>query len=277
MVHNRTDGVASPIDLRDAKDELAIHQSQWRELEAANVGLQAGASDEIPSKRCQRLCARRGIWAAAMTPFNFDLSLDEDGYLRNMRQWVSDLKIDGLFSSGKQGEFSPMSFAERKRSFELAVEATKNRASTIMSCSDQNIETVIELAKYAQKLGWEVYLCSTPPHLMQTKTDLRMREYTDLAMRGDVKRARIVRNSLDPVRAALKETRPPKKPQAHQEYWQELLGQVGGPIRRPQRQLADSEKVATRAAFENCGLRGRRRSTKLDCLIVTGPSMKGNP
>jgi hypothetical protein len=41
------------------------------------------------------MSTRRGV-AAAMTPFNFDLSLDEDGYLRNMRHWVSDLKIDGL-------------------------------------------------------------------------------------------------------------------------------------------------------------------------------------
>lgn len=319
----------------------------------------------------------RGIWAAAMTPFNPDpdLSLDEDGYLHNMRHWVSDLKIDGLFISGKQGEFSSMSFAERKRSFELAVEATKGRGSTIMSCSDQNIETVIELARYAQavggdyvvihapmlyffeaqdqtvyeyyryiseqidigiamwshpdsgylmspelctriaelpnivaikysvrrelyarlthlardrlivstaseeewldnivELGWQVYLCSTPPYLMQTKTDLRMREYTDLAMRGDVKLARTVRDSLDPVRAALKKTRPPEKPQAHQKYWQELLGQVGGPTRRPQIQLTDSERATTRAAFESCGLRGaRRRPANLDCLIATTP------
>jgi 4-hydroxy-tetrahydrodipicolinate synthase len=311
----------------------------------------------------------RGIWAAAMTPFDPDLSLDERGYLRNMRHWVRDLKIDGLFISGKQGEFSSMSIAERKRSFELAVEATKDQGSTIMSCSDQNIETVIELAKHAQavgsdyvvihapvlyffeaqdqtvyeyykyiseqidigiamwshpdsgylmspelcariaempnivaikysvrremyarltnlarerlivstasedewldnivELGWQVYLCSTPPYLMQTKTDLRMREYTDLAMRGDVKRARTVRNSLDPVRTALRETRPPEKPQAHQKYWQELLGQVGGPTRRPQIQLTDSEKAATRTAFENCGLRGAAGAPRISIV-----------
>jgi 4-hydroxy-tetrahydrodipicolinate synthase len=43
----------------------------------------------------------RGIWAAAMTPFAPDLSIDEAGYRRNMRHWVEDLKIDGLFISGK--------------------------------------------------------------------------------------------------------------------------------------------------------------------------------
>ena len=54
-----------------------------------------------------------------------------------------------------------------------------------------------------------------------------MREYTDLAFRGDYAAARAVRDSLEPVRRALKSTRPPGKPHAHQKYWQELLGQVG--------------------------------------------------
>jgi 4-hydroxy-tetrahydrodipicolinate synthase len=303
----------------------------------------------------------KGIWAAAMTPFApGSLAMDEAGYRRNMAHWVGDLKINGLFVSGKQGEFASMSLAERKRSFEIAVEETQSRgASAIMSCSDQNIDTVVELAKHAQNVGaeyivvhapvlfffhaqeqtlyeyykyiseqvdigiamwshpdsgylmspevctriateipnivaikysvpremyakltrmvgdkliistaseeewfdnivelnWQVYLCSSPPYLLQTKNDLRMREYTDLAMAGDVKKAKVVRDSLNPVREAMKRTRPPEKPQAHQKYWQELLGQVGGPTRRPQLNLSDAEKAATRAAFESCGLR----------------------
>ncbi len=300
----------------------------------------------------------KGIWAAAMTPFAPDLSIDEEGYRRNMRHWTRDLKIDGLFISGKQGEFASMSVPERKRTFELAVEATAGHGATIMSCSDQNLDTVLELARHAQnvgadyivvhapvlhffhaqdetlyeyyryiseqvdigiamwshpdsgylmspelcariaelpnivaikysvpremyakltrlagdklivstaseeewfdnivELGWRLYLCSSPPYLLQTKSDLRMREYTDLAFRGEVARARAVRDSLDPVRQALKKTRPSEKPQAHQKYWQELLGQVGGPTRRPQLNLTEAEKAATRAAFESCGLR----------------------
>ena len=63
-----------------------------------------------------------------------------------------------------------------------------------------------------------------------------------------------VRDSLDPVRHALKKTRPPGKPHAHQKYWQELLGQVGGPVRRPLLPLTDAERAATKAAFEACGL-----------------------
>jgi len=105
------------------------------------------------------------------------------------------------------------------------------------------------------ELGWQVYLCSTPPYLLQTTDDRRMQEYTALAMRGEIDRARAVRDSLEPVRQALKRTRPQGTPQAHQKYWQELLGQAGGPVRRPLLDLTEDEKAATRAAFDGCGLK----------------------
>jgi 4-hydroxy-tetrahydrodipicolinate synthase len=105
------------------------------------------------------------------------------------------------------------------------------------------------------ELGWQVYLCSTPPFLLQTAADRRMHEYTELAMKGDVAKARQVRDSLAPVRRALRGTRPAGKAAAHQKFWQELLRQVGGPVRRPLLGLTGVERAATRAAFEGCGLR----------------------
>jgi 4-hydroxy-tetrahydrodipicolinate synthase len=105
------------------------------------------------------------------------------------------------------------------------------------------------------ELNWQLYLCSSPPYLLQTKNDLRMREYTDLAFKGEVAKAKVVRDSLEPVRAALRKTRPPEKPHAHPKYWQELLGQAGGPVRRPMLNLTEAEKAATLAAFKSCGLK----------------------
>ena len=81
----------------------------------------------------------RGIWAAAQTPFKPDLAIDEAGLRRNLRHWVDDLGIDGVFVTGKQGEFFSMSLAERKRTFEIAVDEIGG-ARTILSCSDQNLE-----------------------------------------------------------------------------------------------------------------------------------------
>ena len=307
----------------------------------------------------------KGIWAAALMPFTSALAVDESGFRKNLQHWTRDLGISGVFVSGKQGEFFSMSLAERKRSFEIAVdEAKKGHFQTVMSCSDQNIETVIELAKHAEaidsdyivvhapvlhflksrdetlyeyykyiservnvgialwshidsgylmspelcariaelpgivaikysvpremyvqltrmagdkilvstasedewldnivELGWKLYLCSNPPYLFQTASDRRMLEYTELAWSGDVARARAVRDSLNPVRNAFRKTRPEEKPQAHAKFWQDLLGQVGGSVRRPMLPLTDAEKTATRVAFESCGLKLPRAST----------------
>lgn len=298
-----------------------------------------------------------GIWAANLTPFSPDLALDEVGFRRNLRHWIDDLKLDGLFICGKQAEFFSMSVEERKRTIEIAVDEADGASGTVFSCSDENLDTVLDLARHAQdvgadyaivhspplyfhksvddvlyeyyrhicervdigiaiwhqpdygyvmspelcariadlpnivgikysvprelytrlthlagdrlivstsaegewlenivELGWQVYLCSTPPYLMQTKHDQRMREYTELAMAGEIKKAKSVRDSLDPVRYALQSTRPGDKPQAHQKYWQELLGQVGGTVRPPLLSLTEAEKAATKAAFDKCGL-----------------------
>ena len=303
-----------------------------------------------------------GIWAAALQPFNSDLSIDEAGMRANIRHWVDELGIDGLFIGGKQGEYFSMTADERKRVFEIAVDATLGTgAGTIMSCSDQNMETVVALARHAEavgadfivvhapvlhfvsdrdevlyryyrtiseaveigialwshpdsgylmspelcariaalpnivaikysvpremyaelsrlsgdrllvstasedawldnilELGWRLYLCSSPPFLLQTAADRRMRDYTHLAFAGKAEEARRVRDSLEPVRRALKETRPGAKPHAHQKYWQELLGQVGGPVRPPMLELTEAEKAATRQAFERCGLAAKQ-------------------
>lgn len=300
-----------------------------------------------------------GIWAAALMPFDDQLRIDEDGFTENVRHWTEDLGIKGLFISGKQGEFFSMTVDERKRTFELAVEACGSDAQTIMSCSDQNLDVVLDLARHAESCGadyivvhapalhftkaqdetlmgyyrtiseavdigialwshpdsgylmspqlcnrladlenvvaikysvpremyaelsalasdrihvstasetewldniieldWKLYLCSSPPFLIQTAADRRMHDYTEAAFAGRHDEARAISASLDPIREALMATRPAEKPHAHQKYWQELLGQVGGRVRAPLLELTDDEKAVTREAFEACGLGG---------------------
>lgn len=300
----------------------------------------------------------QGIWAAALTPFNADLSIDEAGLRSNIRHWVDDLEIQGLFVAGKQGEFFSMSLEERKRNIQLAVDECGGKAGVIASVSDQNMNTALELAHYAQDCGadyivvhapvlsfvhdrsevlyqyykrfcdeldigiamwshpdsgylmqpdecariaelpnimaikysvprdmyvqlsrmigdkihvstsleddwldnieeldWKLYLCSSPPYQLQTANDKRMHEYTQLAFEGKFDAARKVRDSLDPVRAAMANSRPAGKPTAFGKYWQELLGQVGGPVRAPMLDLTEAEKAAVQHAFDGCGLK----------------------
>ncbi len=300
----------------------------------------------------------RGIWAAALNPFNDDLTLDEAGLRANIRHWVDDLGIAGLFIAGKQGEFFSMSLSERMRNFDIAIDECGSDAGVIVSVSDQNLNVVRELARYAQhrgadyvvvhapvlsfvhergevlyqyyktlcdeldigiamwshpdsgylmqpdecariaelpnivaikysvprpmyveltqrvgdliqvstsleddwldnieELGWNLYLCSSPPYHLQTKNDRRMHEYTQLAFEGRFEEARAVRDSLEPVREAMRNSKPADKPQAFGKFWQELLGQRGGRVRPPMLELTPAEKEKIEEAFAGCGLK----------------------
>ncbi|MES2510267.1 MAG: dihydrodipicolinate synthase family protein [Pseudomonadota bacterium] len=300
----------------------------------------------------------RGVWAATATPFADDLSMDEAGFRKNMKHWIHTLKLGGLFVSGKQGEFFSMSVPERKRTFELAAEEAHGNCGIVTSCSDTNLDVVLDLARHSQntgadyivvhspvlhfhhdaestvyeyyrylseqldigialwnhpdcgyvmspelcariaelpnivaikysvdramykkltelagdkilvstsseeewldniiELGWRLYLCSTPPFLLQTAADQRINDYTRLAFEGKHAEARAVRDSLNPVRDAFRAARPSGTPQAYTKYWMELLGQVGGPVRRPLLNLTDAEKAATRQALAQSGLK----------------------
>src|SRR5215470_11690744 len=109
----------------------------------------------------------KGIWAAALTPFAPNLAVDEAGLRRNLRHWVDDLGIDGVFIGGKQGEFFSLSVAERKRLFDIAVDeanrgGAKATLGTIMSCSDQNMDVVIDLARHAQAVGADYIVVHAP-------------------------------------------------------------------------------------------------------------------
>jgi 4-hydroxy-tetrahydrodipicolinate synthase len=104
----------------------------------------------------------RGIWAAALNPFNEDLSLNEAGLRANIRHWVDDLDIQGLFIAGKQGEFFSMSLEERKRNFEVAVDECDGKAGVIVSVSDQNFDTVLDLSLHAQNCGADYIVVHAP-------------------------------------------------------------------------------------------------------------------
>ncbi len=74
------------------------------------------------------------------------------------------------------------------------------------------------------------------------------------ALQGRFDEARRVSDSLEPVRRALAGSRPAGTPHAQQKYWQELLGQVGGPVRRPLLPLQAGDLASIRKAFDASGL-----------------------
>ena len=63
------------------------------------------------------------------------------------------------------------------------------------------------------------------------------------------------------MREALSSSRPGGKPQAHQKYWQELLGQVGGAVRPPFLQLTEGRKGTHQGGVRGVRVAGLRRTS----------------
>ena len=96
-------------------------------------------------------------------------------------------RIDGIFVAGKQGEFFSMPVAERKRSFELAINATADHAGTIMSCSDQNLNAVVELAKHAEAAGADLIVVHAPVlHFVTAQDEILYEYYRYLSERVEI-------------------------------------------------------------------------------------------
>ncbi len=82
------------------------------------------------------------------------------------------------------------------------------------------------------ELGWQLYLCSSPPYLLQIGERIGgCAIHTDLALRRPDAEAACGARQPQSGAGGAAWTRPPEKPHAHQKYWRELLEQVGGRVR----------------------------------------------
>ena len=70
-----------------------------------------------------------------------------------------------------------MSLSERKLTFDIAVEETRGKGSAILSCSDQNIDIVLDLARHAQRIGGDYIVVHAPVLHFVTDHDEILNQY----------------------------------------------------------------------------------------------------
>jgi 4-hydroxy-tetrahydrodipicolinate synthase len=111
--------------------------------------------------------------------------LDEQAFQRNLKHWMQDLKLGGLFVAGKQAEYFSLNRVERKRLIELSVEAASNAGDRggsgacgiVPSCSDTQLDVVIELAQYSQAVGADFVIVHSPVLHFGADTEDTIYEY----------------------------------------------------------------------------------------------------
>ena len=94
----------------------------------------------------------KGIFPAALTMFDKDNNLDEEGTSRHW-DWLIRQGVAGLVITGTSGEFIALEKEERLRLFRLAKDVTAGRVPLIYGSGHYSTKLTIEMSQVAQDLG----------------------------------------------------------------------------------------------------------------------------
>lgn len=112
-----------------------------------------------------------GSFAVIVTPFTRSGDIDEAAYRR-----VVDLVIEagchGVISAGSTGEFFLMTNDERKRVFSIAVDQAAGHVSVIAGTSAIRTEDVMDMTRYAAKVGCSGVMVLPPIYIGVTEREL---------------------------------------------------------------------------------------------------------
>lgn len=95
----------------------------------------------------------KGIMVALITPFTQDQkSIDETAYKAHIDRLI-DAGVHGLVPGGSTGEFTVLSYEERKQLVELTVKFAAGRVPVLAGIGDLSTERAVDLAVHAAKAG----------------------------------------------------------------------------------------------------------------------------
>lgn len=98
----------------------------------------------------------RGPVIPVITNLNDDLSIDHGAISENVRYVVERGITTGhgvLLAAGAGGDFPMLTVAERKAVTETIAKAADGRAPVVVGAQDTNVDTVIEVAQWAEQIG----------------------------------------------------------------------------------------------------------------------------
>ncbi|AEH60183.1 dihydrodipicolinate synthase [Methanosalsum zhilinae DSM 4017] len=101
----------------------------------------------------------KGVMPALVTPFDYDGSIDRDGYRENVR-YVEDGGVTGVVTCGTTGESATLSTAEHKELIDLTVECAN--VPVIAGTGSNNTAEAVELTAYAEDAGADGSLLISP-------------------------------------------------------------------------------------------------------------------
>ena len=109
----------------------------------------------------QNIANLKGCGTALVTPFNEDLSIDEDA-LRRFVDFQIGEGIDFLVPCGTTGESATLTDAEQRRVVQIVFEQARGRVPIIAGAGGNNTAHVIKLAREYERMGVQGLLSVSP-------------------------------------------------------------------------------------------------------------------
>ena len=103
-----------------------------------------------------------GIFAAMVTPFNEDGSLNEQAVGETVNFLIENQKVDGLYINGSTGEFLASNCATQQKILELVAKAANGRIQLIAQVGNLDYNQSIYLGKIAKDLNYDAISAVTP-------------------------------------------------------------------------------------------------------------------
>ncbi len=101
-----------------------------------------------------------GVFPPAVIPFK-NQEIYEDGFLRYL-DFLMKSGVHGIFLLGTNGEAPLLTLEEKKRIMELTSEFVGNKITVIAGCGAPGIIETLELAKFAERIGFPAIHVVTP-------------------------------------------------------------------------------------------------------------------
>ncbi|MEE9257738.1 MAG: dihydrodipicolinate synthase family protein [bacterium] len=257
-----------PLDERKRAQEVML------EATAGRVPLMAGTHHQSAKEALALTRHAQDIgcdFAIMLTPY---IAANNDASVLEYFRYIAERVDIGLVLFNSPGATYPISP-------ELAAELVKIPNVCGMKQADHNPYATLRLQEVvgdrivisvADENVWlhnmtqlgHRWLLTYTPHMYQVPGSLPVKEYTDLVLAGDVKRAAEVSASLTPLRMVnakwiMEPWRKGRMSMGAMKAWMEMIGMAGGPVRLPVLPITDEERDALRADLERVGFLGKVR------------------
>jgi 4-hydroxy-tetrahydrodipicolinate synthase len=102
-----------------------------------------------------------GTYVVSVTPFTQEDELDLEAFRNNIDFYI-DNEVHGIAINGSTGEFASQSLEELKKGMDVAVDEVNDRVPLISGTAACATKRVIELTRYAEKIGIDGVLIVPP-------------------------------------------------------------------------------------------------------------------